>query len=212
MRGDLEVKRREQGLLLVVSASAVALATSVCVYLAHRIRALRTPGVPNRQILTPNSSIPETAMPVDSGLYEALMAFFMHQDRLVWDITQLLIAAQGGVLASSFILRRHWSGPIILLFGAFLTLVLLALQERCASDRDVNLALMDKLADRLLPDSIKEDLQREGKAASVRVGATAPRWYATLRGRFARRTVLIVFILGDVLLAGLYSWAGFLFP
>jgi hypothetical protein len=72
---------------------------------------------------------------------------------------------------------------------------------------------MDKLANHLLPEKIKEELRQEGKEPFVRVGATAPRWYATLRGSFARRSVLIGFAVGDILLAGLYCyWAGLLLP
>lgn len=168
--------------------------------------------MPDNQALQSDSGTSGKDTTRASVLYRALMAHVLHQDRLLWDVAQLLTAVQGAVLASSFTLRHYWLGPTILLFGAALTLVLLAWVVKTELDRDVNRAIMDKLADHLLPDTIKEELRQQGKSEPfVRIAATPPRWYI-LRGRHIARCVLIGFVVLDFVLAGLFCWANFLFP
>jgi hypothetical protein len=158
----------------------------------------------------PNTQ-PDTST-AEAGLYQALMAHTLYQDRLAWDVSQLLIAVQGAVLASSFTLRSHWLGIAILLFGATLTFILLALATKHELDRDVNRNVMDKLANHLLSEVIKEELRHEGKSEPfVRFSASRPRWFI-IRGRYILRGVLLVFILIDIIFAGVFRWASYLLP
>jgi len=169
--------------------------------------------MPDEKTLQPNSKQSEKGEILDSGLYEALMAHMLHQDRLVWDMTQLIVVIQGGALASGFTLRSHWLGPVVLLFGAVLTIMLLALVVKSELDRDANRAIMDRLANELLPQKIKGELRQQGKGEPfVRVSVTPPRWYGFLRGRYIVRGLLVGFAVLDTILAGLFWWAGFLFP
>jgi hypothetical protein len=148
----------------------------------------------------------------DSALYSALMAHYLHQDRLLWSRTQLLIAVQAAILAAGFSQRSHWLAPAIMLFGALLTFLILILVIKDQADRDANLPIMDKLADDLLPDRIKDKLHQEGKDPPIRLTTTLPPWVAFIRGRYVIKGVLIIFIFIDILLAALYTWASFLFP
>jgi hypothetical protein len=137
-----------------------------------------------------------------SGLYPALMAHVLHQDRLIWDIAQLVIALQAGVLASSYAAREHWLGPAILLLGAGVTLVLLALVVKCEMDRDVNRELMDMLGSRFIPTEVRAELLRLGRREPlVRISATPPRWYRFVRGRYIVRAVLVFVTALDLALA-----------
>jgi hypothetical protein len=143
-------------------------------------------------------------------LYSALMAYYIHQDRLLWSRTQLLIAVQAAVLATGFSQRGHWLALAIMLFGALLTFLITVLVIKDQADRDVNLPIIDRLADELLPDGIKDKLHQEGNDTRVRLTST-PR-YRFVRGRYIIKGVLIMFIFVDILLGVLYTWASCLFP
>lgn len=153
----------------------------------------------------------------DSCLYSALMAHYLHQDHLLWSRTQLLIAVQAAVLATGFSQRGHWLAPAIMLFGALLTFLIMLLVIKDRADRNVNLPIMDKLSDALLPDGIKDELRQEKKATNIQLTKTLRfRFicgrYITIRGWYIIKSVLIMFIFIDILLAVLYNWASCLFP
>ncbi|HEY5707473.1 MAG TPA: hypothetical protein VIS96_18085 [Terrimicrobiaceae bacterium] len=140
------------------------------------------------------------------SLYEALLAHALHQDRLVWDVSQMLIAVQGGVLISGYALRSHWFAVAILLLGAFLTLFLLALVRKHELDRDVNRRLLDSLAESLVPENVKHQLRRTKTSEPiVRISAAAP--HSHMRGRFILRTVIFALIAVDIAFAGLIYFA-----
>jgi hypothetical protein len=146
-----------------------------------------------------------------SGLYRALMAHVLHQDRLVWDMARLVVVLQGGVLGTSFALCGQALGSHVLLVGALLTGVLLALVYKCEIDRDVNRRLMDALSARLVPEVLRSELlPHVGQEPIVRIAATPPRWCPFLRGRVIIRCVLGGFAVFDMLLAVLFwmraSW------
>ena len=160
----------------------------------------------------------------DSALYPALMVHYLHQDRLIWSRTQLFIAVQAAFLAAGFSQRGHWLGPAIMSFSVLLTFMILDLVIKDQADRDVNLLIMDKLADELLPNGIKDKLQkdklcREGREGQevreedkiqIRLTATPSFWF--IRGRYVIEGVLIMFILIDIFLAVHYICASGLFP
>ena len=146
----------------------------------------------------------------DSALYSALMAHYLHQDRLFWSRTQLLIAVQAAVLATGFSQRGHWLALAIMLFGALLTFLIMILVIKDQADRDVNLPIMDNLADDLLPDGIKDKLRQEGNDTRIRLTTTLRSRF--IRGRCIMKSVLIMLIFIDILLGVLYTWARCLFP
>ncbi len=131
------------------------------------------------------------------SLYEALMAHVLHQDRLVWDVSQVLIAVQGGVLLAGYSLRPHWLSVAILLLGAFLTLLLLALVRKHELDRDINRRVMDRLAESLLPDSLKGELRQPNTTEPI-VRISAPASHSHMRGRFILRSVIYMLIAIDI--------------
>lgn len=98
---------------------------------------------------------------IDSGLYRALISHQTHQDRLLWSRVQLLIAVQAGVLVAGFSLREYWQGTIIMILGAVFTFGVYSLMLKDEADRDINQLLMDKLAERLVPKDIKNDLMED---------------------------------------------------
>lgn len=149
----------------------------------------------------------------DSGLYQALMAYFLHQDQIYWSYSQLLIAVQAGALAAGYATRTNWLGPTVLLLGALLSFLVLLLVLKAGWDRDVNLHVLDKLARDLLADPVKSELRDEGRQEPfIRFGATPPRWFQFARGRYILIGVLIGLIILDVLLACLFKWAPNWFP
>ena len=128
------------------------------------------------------------------------MAHVLHQDRLVWDVSQLLIAVQGGVLLSGYALRPHWLSAAILLMGALLTLLLFGLVRKHELDRDVNQRVMDGLAQSLLSERLRRDLRPEDSPDPV-VRMSAPASHSHMRGRFILRSVIFLLVAIDVAFA-----------
>jgi hypothetical protein len=135
-------------------------------------------------------------------LYSALVAMYLHQDRLLWSRTQLLIAIQGAVLAAGFSLRSKWFAPAIMLLGALLTFLIMVLVIKDQADRDVNLPLLKKLNEESVPERLKN-------LGPVKLTSEPP--FNLMRGRYIIKIVLIIFILIDILLAVLFIWARKLF-
>lgn len=153
---------------------------------------------------------PDTEEQDYSVLYSALMSHYLHQDNLLWSRVQILIAVQGAILVAGFSLRGHWLSSAIMLLGALLTSLVMILVFLDQTVRDSNLAILDKLAEKFLPDRIKKELHQEGYEAKIRY--TTPTKYKLMRGRYIFRGILIIFISIDILFAILYQWASCLFP
>ncbi len=138
---------------------------------------------------------------LSSSLYEATMSHFLYQDRLVWDMAQLIVVVQGGVLASSYTLRTYWISPFILIIGAILSVVILVLVIKCEVDRDVNIRILDKLSVYLLPSTIKAELVDDGICEPfVHASGSLPSLFKFIRGRYIIRFVFICFIIIDLTL------------
>ncbi len=147
----------------------------------------------------------------DSGLYRACMAYYLHQDRLLWSRTQLLVALQAAVIAAGFTLRGQWGAPALMALGATLTVLILILMVIDQRARDLNLPLMDMLVDRLAPMQIKEELRSMGQKYVFRFTTTWFNRFPFIRGSRVIWLVMILFICIDVALAVLYAWPTHIF-
>ena len=135
----------------------------------------------------------------ESALFSALLSHSAHQDSLLWSRVQLLVAVQGAVLAGSYALRGGFLPPLMLVTGAVLTGLIIALVEKDRLDRDGNRPLIDALAMRLLPADLRE-------SHGFRFSAEPPKWFPFLRGRYILRTVLWGFLAADLLLSLIYAF------
>ncbi len=143
------------------------------------------------------------------------MAHYLHQDRLLWSRVQLVIAVQGAVLIAGFYTRNDnaWLAAAIMIAGAIMTAIIFYLVTLDISDRDRNLKVMDKLAERLLPEGIKKKL-REEKVKEPFIRLTSGYHYIRrfIGGGRTLKTVLIVLFLIDIALALQYKYGLHIFP
>ena len=149
----------------------------------------------------------------DSGFYLALMEQVLHQDRLLWSRTQILIAVQGAVIGSAYYVRSsYWLSPTIMIFGAVITALTFFLLVKDEQDRDVNRDVMDELAKKLLPQIIVKTLLEKGKNEPfIRITGAAPPWCPFAKGRYIIKPSIIGFFVLDIVLALFYRWAPYLF-
>ena len=131
----------------------------------------------------------------DSGFFRALISYYIHQDQLMWNRTQILIAIQGGSLAGSYSLigKNNWVAFLILLSAVLFTLLLLAVIKRDIDARDVNLQLIDKIAEEL-------SKPYEGDGVPCFRLIPKPKW-STLRGKFALLVVVCLLLLIDIVMS-----------
>ena len=153
----------------------------------------------------------------DSGLYAALMAHYLHQDRLMWGGVQFIIAVQAAVLAGGFVQRSNWAGWALMLLGVVLTLVILGFIKKSMNDRDVNLTVMDKLVNYLLPGDVTQETKPNEAGRYVSLTSEPPRYIPltfwkkrkryllVLRGRNLLYFTFGLFIAIDLALAIFYS-------
>ena len=148
---------------------------------------------------------------IDTGFYGTLMTYALHQNGLMWSRTQLLTAVQAAILSASYVVRdTPWLNAGILLLGVVLTVGVLLLVYKDVKLREVNEQLMKVLAERMIPKSIKDELERGGAPSSVRF-TLGPKdgWRWTLiRGRYILYAAMILFIVIDeiMLTAYLRGW------
>jgi hypothetical protein len=128
----------------------------------------------------------------DSGFFRALISYYIHQDQLMWSRTQILIATQGGFLAGSYSLigKNDWVAFLMPLSAALFTLLLSAVIKLDMSDRDVNLKLMDKIAEELSNPYVGNNIPR--------FRLTSERKWSTIRGRFVLLVVICLLLLSDI--------------
>lgn len=89
-----------------------------------------------------------------NGLYRALMAHRIHQDRLMWSRVQLLSALQAAAFAGSWAIKESsWFAAAVMLIAAILTWMVYALIWKDGNDSKVNQSLMDELAKKIVDDS-----------------------------------------------------------
>jgi len=147
--------------------------------------------------------------PADSGLLRAMMAHWIHQDRLLWSRIQTLMALQGAVLAGAFVLRASWLGPALLLLGAALTTLVLAFTWNDLDDRDQNARVLDSLMAALAPPSGRV---LPSPPSTLRLTAHRPSWRRWVRARRVVPGVMLFFTLLDLGLAVLQIWAPSVWP
>ena len=141
----------------------------------------------------------------DSTMYQALVTLYIHQNQLFWGNTRTLIAIQGAVIASGYVLRHSWLGPVIMFLGAILTALLLLIVIKHENDRDANLEVLDKLSGRL----DKLFGKKAGMTSRFNKSPQASQW---LRGGTIMRIIVGAFILLDAGLAVSYYWSPEWFP
>jgi hypothetical protein len=120
-------------------------------------------------------------------VYTFLTDYYMYQDGLSWERTQLLVAVEAGAIASAFAVRQlAW---VTLIVGVALIAVIWLIVERDWETRDQSLHLLDKVHDPLGIRMMKEPRTK---------------WW---RGSFLLRIVFAGFILLDIILAALFLLA-----
>ena len=151
----------------------------------------------------------------EASLYQALMAHYLHQDRLLWSRVQLLIAVQGAVLVAGFYIHSEnsWLATVIMIAGAMVTIIIFYLVTLDISDRDKHLRVMDKLAESLLPEEMKNKLREEKvKEPFIRLTSGYPRIRRFIGGGRTLKCVLVMFFLLDIALALQYKFGFHIFP
>ncbi|MBI1811645.1 MAG: hypothetical protein HY035_11565 [Nitrospirae bacterium] len=113
-------------------------------------------------------------------IYSSLIAFYLHQDRLMWSRVQTIVAVQGAVLGATYSLRKYdyfvWCG--ILALGVMLTVLIFFVMKR----------------DQQVRDEIAEQI---GNSFPL---IPPPKWPA-LRGRFAIFLIVVILVGTDIALA-----------
>jgi hypothetical protein len=131
------------------------------------------------------------------SLFEGLMAFWVHQNQLLWDRTNTLIAVQAGLLAGSYALRQQprLAGSIFVA-GAFFSLMLYLIILRHIVHRDCNNPLMKQIFTALVSQTL---LANSTFTLSVPVS-----WRAPVKASGILIGSAVFFLFFDLYLAGLF--------
>ena len=106
-------------------------------------------------------------MPSDSKLdprpehvYTAAVRHYLHQDRIFWELVRLVFILQVAAIGGSLTLvpTGRPMAVALLLGVAIWTSYMVLLAKKTERDRDVNLEMMDFLAERLVGSPLKEEL------------------------------------------------------
>ncbi len=135
--------------------------------------------------------------------YSTLMAFYLHQDHLMWSRVHFLIGIHAAVFVGIFIQRGNWIGPAIAFFAALMTLLIMIIMLVDQWVRDQNVPLIKAVEAELLSQKIKEEFP-EG----IQLSVPLPSW-AT---RIIVGGTLIMFLAIDFVVGCLLVWRPDLFP
>ena len=134
-----------------------------------------------------------------------MVEFYIHQDQLYWGSTQLLFTIQAATIAAGYALRNTWLSLVAFIGGAVITLILLMYVIKLERDRDVNLPIMDELANRLISNNVENQLLRKGyKPPFIRFSSPHPCGKIFIRGKDIIRSILIGLIVADIILPILF--------
>jgi len=135
-------------------------------------------------------------------LYSTWMAFYLHQDRLMWSRVHFLIAIHTAVFAGIFLQRDNWLGPAIALFAAFMTLLISIIMLVDLGVRDLNVPLIKEIEGKLLSQKIKKKFPD-----AFQLSGRLPSWatHAIIE------STLMAFFVIDVIIAFLFWVAPHLF-
>jgi len=131
----------------------------------------------------------------DSGYFSAVLSYYAHQNQLLWSRLQTAAAIQAASIGGAYALRIElcYASVVVLVLGAFLTVLLWLVMRRDRQLRDMNEELLKELAARL---------------SSCRHGTDLPpfalkeeRQGASLRGRIFVRCVVVSMLVADAALA-----------
>lgn len=140
----------------------------------------------------------------DRGVYRALMAHYIHYDSQMWRRTQILFAIQAAVLTGGFSVsqKNNWIGATIMFVGMIFTLIVAGLIYRDRQNRDVNIDVMDSIAEDLIPEkcSRKREELRSGRVITLRQNAPC----CILRGQVLVWIAIVLLLVIDLDLGVLY--------
>lgn len=130
-------------------------------------------------------------------LFEGLMAYRIHQDNLLWERTNTLIAVQAGLFAGAYALHTYPKVvALVLLAGAILSSFLFLIMLRHVAHRDANDIVMHKIFAVLADGSA---VSGEGLRLSVPVMRRAP-----VKASYLLRGVALFFIVFDLYVAAVF--------
>lgn len=135
-------------------------------------------------------------------LFQGLMANWIHQDHLLWERANTMIAVQAGLFAGAYALHSYPKVvACVFLAGAGLSLALFLIMLRHIAHRDANSSAMRKTFVALTKDS--------AIAGEALVLATPATWRAPVKASYILRGAAIFFIAFDLYLIGIFLgwWA-----
>ena len=129
-------------------------------------------------------------------LFQGLMANWTHQDRLLWERANTMIAVQAGLFAGAYALRNYPKVMACVFFaGAVLSLALFLIMLRHVAHRDSNSLVMCKTFVALTNDS--------AIAGETLIQGTPATWRAPVKASYILRSVALFFIVFDFYLIGI---------
>jgi hypothetical protein len=135
--------------------------------------------------------------PEIGSLFDGMMAYWIHQDQLLWERANTLIAVQAGLFTGAYALsNRPRVMASLLLAGAVLSLALFLVMLRHVAHRDANDVVMHRIFGILADGS-----PVAGEALMLGAPWTCR---APVKASYILRGAAIFFILFDVYLAGLF--------
>lgn len=130
-------------------------------------------------------------------LFQGLMAYWTHQDRLLWERTNTLVAVQAGLFAGVYALKGYPHVMAYALFaGAGLSLALFLVILRHVAHREANDAAMKRVFGAIAADSPVAE-----HVLQLNVPVT---WRAPVKASYILRGAALFFIAFDLYLAGVF--------
>jgi len=130
--------------------------------------------------VTHEDSDKETNLSAIGSLYRGLVAHWIHQDRLLWGRTQLVIAVESAVLVISYnvFARSPWLSGIVFIFGIVVLLGIFQIIRLDQKDRDLVLPLIRWTGKKLVGVDegtlISEGVLNEGQTLDEALGMYSP--------------------------------------
>lgn len=143
----------------------------------------------------------ELPLAADSGFFRALISYWIHEDRLIWSHTQLLMALQVAVLAAAYGLSETGYKRTALIvpgIGVLLTVAISFNMTRCWRNRKENEELTRKVGQRLSEPYSDTKTRSFCLPSDVRAG-----WPAPFYGRWLVGFVICLILAINI---GMFFW------